>query len=301
MKIGYPCINLSLSCRTRTFRLKSYTEERLFDTVKENLACLARILDFNAARGILFFRISSDLVPFASHPVCRAADWQGRFRKDFSGIGSMIRQHEMRISMHPDQFIVLNSPRPEVVERSGKELVYHAEVLDLLGLDPTAKIQLHVGGVYGQKEKAMERFVDQHALLPEAVSRRLVIENDDRSYTLQDCLRIHEETGAPVLFDTLHHALNPSGEGTALAVELAGETWSAEDGLPMVDYSTGEPGERPGSHAGSIDIRDFRQFLKETGSLDMDIMLEIKDKEHSAVRALATARGDCRLTPFTRN
>jgi UV DNA damage endonuclease len=301
LKIGYPCINLSVGCKTRTFRLKSYCEERLYSTVERNLSCLARILEYNAANGILFFRISSDLVPFASHPICRA-DWQEGFRRDFSEIGRMIRRNAMRISMHPDQFIVLNSPRPEVVERSVKELVYHAAVLDLLGLDASAKIQLHAGGVYGKKEEAMKRFVGQHALLPEAVKRRLVIENDDRSYTLQDCLRIHEETGAPVLFDTLHHSLNSSGEGTARAVELAGETWSAEDGLLMVDYSTGEPGGRPGSHAASIDTRDFRRFLEETAPRDMDIMLEIKDKEKSALQALAIARSDCRFgSSFARN
>ncbi|WP_245618772.1 hypothetical protein [Methanogenium cariaci] len=146
MKIGYPCINQSLSCRSsRTFRLRSYTDERLLLTVTENLRCLEDILRYNADHGILFFRITSDLVPFASHPVC-TADWQDAFREDFAALGTFIREREMRISMHPDQFILLNAKDPEVFGRSVHELAYHAEVLDLLNLDMTAKIQLHIGG-----------------------------------------------------------------------------------------------------------------------------------------------------------
>ena len=112
MKIGYPCINRGIGCSAnRTFRLASYTEDRLLATVRENLECLERILTFNRASGLLFFRITSDLVPLASHPVC-TADWQGELRPLFSRVGDLARAGEFRISLHPDQFVLIQQPGP---------------------------------------------------------------------------------------------------------------------------------------------------------------------------------------------
>jgi UV DNA damage endonuclease len=295
MKIGYPCINLRIGCRSdRTFRLKSWSPERFRETVGNNLWCLKRILEFNASNNILFFRISSDLIPFASHPVCDVA-WHDEYADEFSTIGMFIRDHSMRISMHPDQFIVLNTPRDDVLERSIRELEYHADVLDLLGMDATAKIQLHIGGAYGDKESAITCFIERYEALDQRIRRRLVIENDDTIYTLEDCLRVHSRTGVPVLFDTLHHSLNPSGMTVPDAVRLAGETWGRKDGILMVDYSTHLPGGSRRRHANTIEILHFISFLDETSPYDFDIMLEIKDKEASAITAIAGAVSDPRF------
>ena len=295
MRIGYPCINRTLECRgNRTFRLKSYSEERLVETVAGNLDCLRRILEFNAARGILFFRITSDLVPFASHPVCRF-DWGEHFQGEFRRIGRFIRKHRIRISMHPDQFTLLNSLKEEIFQRSRRELLYHARVLDLLGLNLTAKIQIHVGGVYGDKDDAIQRFIARYGTLEEEIRRRLVIENDDVSYTLSDCLAVSSETGVPVLFDVFHHSVNPSGEPVPEAVRLAAGTWRKRDGILMADYSSRRPGGSRGNHAESIDIPDFRKFLAASRPVDFDLMLEIKDKEKSALKAVAAAGRDPRF------
>ncbi len=289
MRIGYPCINRTLQCRgNRTFRLKSYSEERLVETVADNLDCLRRILEFNVEHGLLFFRITSDLVPFASHPVCRF-DWGERFQKEFRRIGRFINKHKIRISMHPDQFTLINSLKEEIFERSRRELLYHARLLDLLGLNRTAKIQIHTGGVYGDKSSAIKRFIARYHTLEEEIRRRLVIENDDVSYTLADCLAISRKTGIPVLFDVFHHSLNCSGEPAAAAVRLAAGTWKKRDGSLMVDYSSQKPGAARGSHVESIDIRNFRKFLSASRPVDFDVMLEIKDKEKSALRASAAA------------
>ncbi len=296
MKIGYPCINESLSCRSsRTFRLRSYSDERLLSTLRGNLDCLGEIFRYNADHGILFFRISSDLVPFASHPVC-TANWQDTFRNEFATIGAYIKDHAMRISMHPDQFILLNAKDPDILDRSIAELAYHATVLDLLGLDTTAKLQLHVGGVYGDREKSIARFIDRYLNLDEPILRRLVIENDDGRYTARDCLHIHAETGIPVIFDTLHHRVKASYEESfgKIFPDVAA-TWGPDDGIPMVDYSTQAPDGRPGKHASTIDVPDFLEFTQDVRSFDMDIMLEIKDKEQSAIKALASLEEDKRL------
>ena len=188
--------------------------------------------------------------------------------------------------MHPDQFILINALKDEVLERSVRELEYHCILLDEMGLDSTAKIQIHLGGVYGDKSKAMDRFVQRYKTLSEAIKRRLVIENDDRLYSFEDCLSVHEKTGIPVVFDTLHHQCLNNGESLRLGLDLAAKTWKEKDGVPMVDYSSQLQGHRPGTHAQKIDLSNFRQFLREVKGLDLDIMLEIKDKEKSALKAL---------------
>ena len=292
MKIGYPCLNWTIGCKAaRTFRLKSYSEERLIDAVANNLDCLQKILAFNVEHDLLFFRISSELVPFASHRI-NQFDWQGYFASRFREIGRFITVQDIRISMHPDQFTLINSRDAAVLERSIRELRYHAAVLDLLGLDRTAKIQLHVGGVYGNKPASMQRFVTRYGELEDIIRRRLVIENDDRLYTLNDCLQIHEETGIPVLFDVYHHEVNNSGEALRDAVSLLTGTWKQPDGVPMVDYSSPAPGSpRRGKHAETIDLDHFQRFIDDTDGFEFDLMLEIKDKEASALQAVAALKG----------
>jgi len=295
MRIGYPCINRSIGCTaSRTFRLASYTEERMRDTVNGNLACLEKILAYNVRHGMLFFRITSDLVPFASHPVC-TFPWQDEFAGVFEKTGEYIRQHGFRISLHPDQFVLLNAPDTGILQRSIADLGYQVQVLDLMGLDRSAKVQVHVGGVYGDKPAAIDRFVKQYDLLDTAIRDRLVIENDERLYSLSDCLAIHERTGIPVIADTFHYSLYNTGEQFTALLDPVRKTWKARDGIPMVDYSSQEPGKRVGAHALHIVAEDFRQFLKETLPADFDIMLEIKDKEKSALAALGIARDDPRL------
>lgn len=297
MKIGYPCINQTLDCSSsRTFRLASYSEERLLETVEQNLACLQRILEYNVQHGLLFFRLSSGLVPFASHAVNKY-NWQEHFKKTFQELGSYIRNNNLRISMHPDQFVVLNSPNGQTVKNSIAELVYQGSILDLMELDTKAKLQIHGGGAYGDKPAAMQRFAEvYHAMLPDAVKARLCVENDDRTYTLQDCLQLHELTGLPIIFDNLHHECANNGEPMREAVALAAATWYMEkDGILMMDYSAQSPGERKGKHVQSIQEQLFHDFLVETEGLDMDIMLEIKDKEASAQKAVEVARALGRL------
>ena len=295
MRIGYPCINRSIGCTpSHTFRLASYSDDRVDKTVKANLDCLLKILSYNAAHGIFFFRITSDMVPFASHPVC-TFPWQKHFAEEFRTIGDFIRFHRFRISMHPDQFVLLNAPDKGILERSVADLVYQAQVLDLMGLDDSAKLQIHLGGVYRNKTASMERFIENYERLDDVIRRRLVIENDERLYTISDCLAIHERTGIPVLFDVFHHALYNNNECMADLLEPVRASWKKTDGVPMVDYSSQQPGKRPGAHAEHINPEDFRSFLQSSKPFDIDVMLEIKDKEKSAELALSIAHNDSRL------
>lgn len=286
MKLGYPCINNSIGCKADSkFRLGSYSEERMFHVVKNNLTCLAKILEYNVQHELLFFRITSDIVPFASHSICKF-NWMDIFRDDFEQIGNFIKNNRIRISMHPGQFVLLNALDENIRFKSIDDLLYHCNVLDSLRLDSSAKIQIHVGGVYGDKIQALTRFADVYESLEPRIKRRLVIENDDHLFSLNECLSIHTKTGIPIVFDAFHHKLFNNGERLAEAVEKASSTWDRKrDGILMVDYSEQEEGKRFGTHAYALKDSSFRYFLHHTREFDFDLMLEIKDKEKSALQA----------------
>jgi len=295
MKIGYPCINLTVDCRgNQTFRLKSYSEKKLSLTVENNLNCLLKMLQFNVKNNILFFRITSDLIPFAPHPVCKF-DWLTHFKDQFAYIGSYVKKNSIRISMHPGQYIVLNTPIQSILDNSIADLLYHVDVLDAMELDTSAKIQVHVGGVYGNKEMSITRFCARYRDLPEKIRRRLIIENDDRSYSFSNCLEIHEELGIPILFDSLHHELKNEGESIQNAIAMFSRTWKIQDGVPMADYSHRRKKGAPYGHVDTLNSNYFKLFLEQTKPYDIDIMLEIKDKERSALKAIKVAWNDKRL------
>ena len=162
-------------------------------------------------------------------------------------------------------------------------------------LDTSAKVQIHIGGAYGDKNKSMERFVNRFNELDGSIVRRLVIENDDKLFDLKNCLEINAQIQIPILFDVFHHKLNSSGNQTIEeSFKLTTKTWTEKrDGIPMVDYSSQEPNGLPRLHSETINLKDFELLLKQTEPFDFDIMLEIKDKEKSAIKAidLATKAG----------
>jgi UV DNA damage endonuclease len=284
MKIGYVGYNTSFSCRPNEgFRLASYTEDRLRAVIQSNLECLKQTILFNIKHNIQFFRISSETIPFASHPVM-TVDWASEFEDELVSIGKLIREGEMRISMHPGQFTVLNSPKADVVGQSIRELDYHARLLDALGLDTTAKIQVHLGGVYGNKNDAVQRFAETYRGLTKNIKQRLVIENDDMAYSLQDCLKISSEIDIPLVFDTFHHDILNNGEDLTTAVERASGTWKESDGVLMVDYSSQMARQRQGKHTDHIDLTHWDGVYSQIRQCEFDVMLEIKDKEQSALK-----------------
>lgn len=200
--------------------------------------------------------------------------------------------------MHPDQFVILNSKNEDIVKNSIRELKYHCELLDSMNLPYSAKIQIHGGGVYGEKEKAKRDFVYNFSKLVEGnLKKRLVIENDDRSYSLKDCLDINTETGIPIVFDTFHHEYLNNGETIQQALSSFIKSWDYPiDGNPIIDYSSQSIGERRGKHAKTLDknhfIYKYNEFIRavKENKVDLDIMLEIKDKEKSALSALTITK-----------
>lgn len=289
IRVGYPARNLSIGCTTaHTFRLASYSEARLLETLARNLDCLIATLHFNLEHDLRFFRIGSDLIPFGSHPV-QTADWQTPFTTQWDTIAALIHDHQMRISMHPGQFTLVNTPNDALFAATTAELVHHVRLLERLNLDPRHKIQIHVGGIYGDKAASLERFAARWETLPASVKARLVIENDDRLFSVADCRWLHTRIETPIIFDNLHHELLSSGETVAEGFTLAYATWRDADGVPMMDYSQQDMTDkaRAGKHAAHLDAAAFAAFIASIGAPEVDIMLEMKDKEGSALAARA--------------
>ncbi|HWQ98118.1 MAG TPA: UV DNA damage repair endonuclease UvsE [Clostridia bacterium] len=288
MRIGYACLVIALEgAQLKTCTLKTATPERLISLAGENFAALERMIDYNIANQIRFYRISSDIVPFGSSRAS-ALPWDSAHAERLASVEQKIKQSGMRVSMHPGQYTVLNSPDAGVVRRSIEDLTYHARFLDLLHLDRSHKIILHVGGKYGDTPAALQRFASVYRDFPETITRRLILENDGSIYHIDEVLELCHKIGAPAVYDNLHNAINPPKEAKSDSewVALCRETWRTEDGRQKTHYSQHHPTKTRGAHSDTIAIDPFLDYCHGLGDDAPDIMLEVKDKNRSAVKCV---------------
>lgn len=293
LNIGYACQTVGvLGTDLKTCRKKNASKERLVELIQHNLSSLENMIEFNGKYNIHLFRISSDLIPFGSDLEVNNMNWSEIFSKQFKRIGEKIQKNRIRVSMHPGQYTVLNSPNEDVVKKAIVDLEYHVKVLDSLKVNQENKIVLHIGGTYNNKKEAIERFVDVYNNLSNPIKKRLIIENDDRSYTIEDVLTISEKTGAPVVYDNLHNAINFTdlNKSDAYWISRARKTWNLEDGRPKVHYSQQQSNSRIGSHSRTIRIDEFLIYYNEIKKNDVDIMLEVKDKNLSALKCMLAVK-----------
>ncbi|WP_026885927.1 UV DNA damage repair endonuclease UvsE [Clostridium beijerinckii] len=288
MSIGYACLTIGIpDTNLKSCIAKNLTEEKLLEIISYNLKSLKNIIDYNIKNNIKLFRISSDLIPFGSSPLNQLS-WWDMFSQEFAEIGRKIMENDIRVSMHPGQYTVLNSPNDDVVKRAIEDLNYHVKILDNLGVGKNHKIILHIGGVYNDKEQAINRFADNYKLLNNQVKERLVIENDDKSYNINDVLKIGEELNIPVIFDNLHNEINyyDREKSDSYWISECNKTWKEKDGRQKIHYSQQDPFKKAGSHSNTIKISKFIEFYESVKGQDIDIMLEVKDKNLSAVKCI---------------
>ncbi|MDW8358219.1 UV DNA damage repair endonuclease UvsE [Thermus sp.] len=273
IRLGYPCENLTLGASTNhTLRLASLSEERVRAKVAENLEDLERILRWNAKAGFRLFRIGQHLIPFASHPAF-PYDWERAHGEELGRLGRLARERGQRLSFHPGPYVNPGSPDPQVVARSLAELRYSARALSLLGAEDGVLV-LHLGGVYGGREGALRRFVENLRGERE-VLRYLALENDERLWGVEEVLKAAEALGVRAVVDTLHHALNPGRLSLSEALRAAFPTWK---GRPKVHLASQDPGKRPGAHAFRVTEADWEELLRALPG-PADIMVEAKGKE----------------------
>ncbi|MDO6353485.1 UV DNA damage repair endonuclease UvsE [Caloramator sp. CAR-1] len=291
MKIGYACIPLGVDWSTnRKMSLKNFSSEKFLEITNLNLEDLRNILEYNIQNNIYLFRISSDIIPFGSHSINNIL-WQKIFKNQLEDIGIFIKKNKIRVSMHPGQYTVLNSPSEEIVKRAIKDIEYHTQFLDSLSLDYSHKIVLHLGGGYNDKVESIKRFIKNFKMLSESAKKRLVIENDERIFNFDDVLYASDALNIPIVFDYFHHLINPVDRDLKEILSLAKKTWKREDGNIKIHYSEQSRIKKTGSHSEFIETAKFLEFYNTIKEFDPDIMLETKDKNISAIKCICLISG----------
>jgi UV DNA damage endonuclease len=243
VNLGYACINMGLAEQgintnkgmvRRTFLAKGI--QYASQLALQNVQALLKIVEWNAQHGIKVFRVTSDLFPWAS-------EYKLKDLPDFVEIRSILEEvgrHRLRISAHPGPFNKL-AGTGDTLANTIKELEVHSEVFDLMGLPATHwhKINIHVGGAYGDKKETLKRFAQNFKLLSTNLKRRLSVENDDKPglFTVNDLVPVYEETGVPIVFDYFHHKLHPGTLNREEAFITAFNTW---DMKPVFHYQVPE-------------------------------------------------------------
>jgi UV DNA damage endonuclease len=269
-----------------------------------SLRYLEAILERLDAIDVRMYRMASALAPYVTHPELPRFHRQvEECAEPLARLGARARELGVRLSFHPGQYVVLNSERADVQALAARELDVMASLLDALGCGPEAVVVLHVGGLAGGRDAALERFERGLEAVGEAGRRRLVIENDDRAFSLTDVLALHARTGLPVVWDALHHQCHdPEHVPPAQALRSALATWP-EGVMPKIHYSSprtaiDERRVRTGrrvatrfvlpplrAHAYLIDPIAFTDFLRgPAAGRRFDVLLEAKGKDLALLR-----------------
>lgn len=291
---GYACINMGFSTLPKSKRIttnrsmikRTFTERGLpyaSELALLNLKDLNKILVWNLENNIHFYRISSDIIPWASEYDITDLPHFEEIAYEAEKAGNFARQHNMRLTSHPGPFNKLASPKERVFELTRKDLTVHGDLFDLIGLErsPYAKLNIHVGAAYGDKPFALDNFCRNFERLPESVKTRLTVENDDKKslYSTQELYDgIYKRIGIPIVFDYHHHRLHDGGLTEQEALEVAISTWP--DGItPVVHYAESRCDEyqnykiKPQAHSDRI-IHEFNDYGHK-----LDVMIEAKHKE----------------------
>ena len=306
MNIGYACINMQLSypqkyggkekgvkpITTGRSMIKRTFLSKGVDYASElalaNTMDLDKIIDWNILNGYNFFRITSELAPWKSEYEWNDLKDIERIKIYLHSAGVKAKSHNLRITSHPGPFNVLTSPHPHVVDNCITDLTIHGEVFDMLGLTrtPYNKINIHIGGAYGDKESAMERFCKSFERLPDSVKSRLTVENDDKAsmYSVKDLYEgVYKRIGIPIVFDYHHHKFCTGDLSEQQALEMAISTWP-EGITPATHYSESRRDEQKDETIRVQAHSDYVYDKIETYGNEIDVMVEAKAKELAVER-----------------
>ena len=291
MKLGYACINSTLQTAggittNHGMRQKTFNEKGL-DYVSElalqNCRDLVTIVKWNEENGIKLFRMSSDIFPWMTYYDFTDLPDYNKIANLLKGVGVLAEKYNQRLTFHPSHFNALGSPNPIVVEKAIKELDKHSDIMDLIGLSTTHynKINIHVGGAYGDKPTTLDRWCDNFYKLKDNTKSRLTIENDDKAnmYSVVELVEgISKRTGVPVVFDYYHHKFCTGDLTEQEALELAASTWP-EGIVPCTHYSESRRKEHLDESIRAQAHSDLITGTIETYGNNIDVVVEAKHKE----------------------
>lgn len=269
----------------------------------ENIHNCLRLLRHNHAYDIQVFRFSSKLIPLYSHEMLEDWDPFPVLADQFAELGNYVKEHRMRVSFHPDHFTVIGTPREDVLHNSIVSLEYHVRMLEAMGLDEGARLNIHIGGTYGERAKTLERFHDQFSALDERIRSRITLENDDKTYTALETLEVCESLGVPMVLDIHHHMVNNNGEDAVELWPRIAATWQESPLVPVelppkIHISSPRSDKEIRAHADYVDVDYILPFLE--GIADqtpaIDVMIEAKRKDDALLKLMTELQEHNRVT-----
>lgn len=281
IRFGLCCIFKEQPIKFRTttaaFLSKRSNEEqrdRLSELCLINAESLLKALAYCHQNKIGDFRINSQILPLKTHPDLgydiRDLPGSDQIIQAFKACGEYSLKNNIRTTFHPDQFIVLSSPHPDVVRRSIADLQYQAQAAQWVNADV---INIHAGGVYGDKPSAIKRLVHTVESLPDPVRKWLTLENDDRSYSPRDLLPVCADLNVPLVYDVHHHRCLPDDLSIEKATERCLPTWNREPLFHLSSPKDVWQASNVRKHHDYIQINDMPP-----GWLSMDITVEVEAK-----------------------
>ncbi|RHW34865.1 UV DNA damage repair endonuclease UvsE [Neobacillus notoginsengisoli] len=247
-----------------------------------NLTNCLRLLRHNSAHDIRFFRFSSRLIPLANHEELSDWDYISPLKKGFQKIAQFITENPTRIDFHPDHFVVLNTNKQEILRTSIQTLSLHYRMLKEMGIPPKHRCVIHIGGGYNDKEKALEMFIHNWGFLNSRLQEMIMLENDDTTFTLKECLYLCEKLGVPCVFDYHHHLAHHAGKSDwEEDWERVIASWAHSPLRVKMHISSPKSEREFRAHAEYIDPNMFMDFLQKIkGSVpEIDCMIEAKGKD----------------------
>ncbi|WP_428908560.1 UV DNA damage repair endonuclease UvsE [Niallia sp. Krafla_26] len=274
--------------------------EKLKEVTAQNLFHTKRILHYNIAHEIELYRFSSSLVPLATHPEVEW-DFITPFQQEWKELGELVQKHYLRTSFHPNQFTLFTSPRDDVTKNAIKDMEYHYAMLDAMGITDHSIINIHIGGAYGDKEKTLYRFHENFKKLPEHIKKRTTLENDDKTYNIEETLLTCEEEKVPMILDYHHYLANQGGHDLKHYLKRIFATWEGSNLIPKVHLSSPKSQQAFRSHADFVSLDFIQPFLNiaKESNQDFDIMIEAKQKDlamQKLIEEISSIRGVKRLT-----
>lgn len=303
VRLGFVAMSMELQnaspSKTMTFSQFEKLQDRdaaigkLERIAASNLETTLRLLKHCVASEVHFYRLTSKLVPLATHEALIGWDYMLPLRSKLSEIGAFVKEHNMRIDFHPDHFVLINSLKPDVLRNSIVTLKMHHNLLEGMQVDPTHRCVMHVGGNYKETDKSLERFVDNWMLVPNDIQQMIMLENDDTSFMLEDTLYLCEKLGIPLVFDYHHHLAHHRDANWQQYWERVIQTWN-QSPLPIKMHISSPKSDKAfRHHADYVDMKMFFRFLSEIkGSVpQIDCMIEAKQKDAALFRLMEEIRG----------
>ena len=302
VKLGYVSISERLGKKVTTSSNVTFANynkqnskeeklEKLKSVSLSNLQDLEKILKYNIENDIFFYRITSGLIPLVTHP--QVGYWGHReiFKKEFENIGKIIKESNMRVDTHPNQFNVLNSVNENVIKNTIENLTLQVEWFEDMKYK-LGKMVVHVGGGTNGKDAGIERFLNTFKILPQSISEKIIIENDDKIYTARDVLNICKKINIPMVLDVHHHNCNNSGEKLEDIIKDIFDTWKDEELCPKIHFSSPKELKYYRRHSEYICAEDFVNFIDMAKNInyDFDVMLECKKKDEALFKLVHDIR-----------